>query len=82
MSTVTIPKKMIRKNDDLVLIPRKEYEAFKVWERREEIKLPRTFKTFKPTKAQLKDFEEARREHRKGIYLTLDELKRKLGIAN
>jgi hypothetical protein len=27
MTTITIPKEMIRKNDDLVLIPRKEYET-------------------------------------------------------
>lgn len=28
MPTITIPKEMMRKNDELVLIPRKEYEQF------------------------------------------------------
>lgn len=28
MPTITIPKEMMRKDDDLVLIPRREYEAF------------------------------------------------------
>ena len=85
MTTITIPKEMIRKNDDLVLIPRKEYEAFKVWERREEAKPSRTFKTFKPTKAQIRDLKEAREEYQRGEFTIIKnrkDLEHALGIAS
>ena len=79
MTIITIPKK-ITNTGDLVAIPRKEYEEFSHW--RKTIERPRKFKTFKPTKAQLKDLDEARKERRRGIYLTIDELKQKLDITN
>lgn len=80
MPTLTIPKEMMRKEDELVLVPRKEYEAFSQW--RKTAEQPLEFKTFKPTKAQLKDLEDARTERRRGVYLTFDELKQKLGVTN
>lgn len=73
MSTLTIPKK-ITKGAELVIVPREEYEEFSRWRKAVE-----TRKTFKPTKAQLQDLEEARKEYRRGEYMTLDGLKQKLG---
>ena len=74
--TITIPKNLI-KNDDLVVIPRKEYEEFYQW--KETTKL---FKTFTPTAAQKKDFKKAREDYKQKKYITLDEFKRRLGIKN
>ena len=54
MATITIPKNLI-KNDDLVIIPRKEYEEFYQW--KETAKL---FKTFTPTVAQKRSCESER----------------------
>lgn len=70
MNTVTIPKELARKGD-LVLVPRKEYEAFQSW--------MKTVKTFTPTRAQLLDLKRAREDYRRGKFVTLDELKRELG---
>lgn len=76
MTTLTIPKK-VTQGAELVIIPREEYEEFLQWRKAIQI-----HKTFKPTKAQLKDLEEAREERRRGIYMTLDELKHKLGFTS
>ena len=76
MATITIPKKLI-KNNDLIIIPRKEYEELVVW--REVIK---SFKNFTPTFAQKRDLKKARGEYKKGKYLTINELKCKLGIKS
>ena len=46
MATITIPKNLI-KNDDLVIIPRKEYEEFYQWK-----EAAKSFKIFTPTAAQ------------------------------
>lgn len=73
MPTLTIPKEIIKKEDKLIRVPRNEYKAFLQW--RKIAEHPREFKTFKPTKAQLKDLEDARKERRRGVYLTFDELK-------
>ena len=76
MATITIPKNLI-KNDDLVIIPRKEYEEFYQW--KETAKL---FKTFIPTVAQKRDLKKAREDYKQKKYLTLDEFKRRLAIKN
>ena len=75
MSTFTIPKK-ITKGAELVIVPREEYEEYSQWR-----KAVQSHRIFKPTKAQLKDLEEAREEHQRGEYMTLDELKHKLDIT-
>jgi len=69
MSTVTIPKELAKKGD-LVLIPRKEYEALLLGRRK--------IKTFKPTAAQKRALEEARRQLARGDYFTLRDLKHEL----
>ena len=75
MATITIPKNLI-KNDDLVIIPRKEYEEFYQW--KEAAKL---FKTFTPTVAQKEILREPGKIETKVIFLTIDELKHKLGFT-
>lgn len=74
MTTITIPKHLV--NKDLMLISRDEYEAMK------RAQSPRMFKTARMTKAQKQAFERAERNYAKGKTLTLDEFRRKLGLAN
>ena len=68
MSTVTIPKKMT-KGEELVVIPLKEYEAL-LWQKK--------VREFVPTTAQKHALKEARKNRAQGKYLTVNELKRKL----
>ena len=68
MNVITIPKKLGRLGD-LVVIPRKEYEAFL------ELK---KIREFVPTKAQKRSFKIALKNYKEGKTYTLDELKRKL----
>lgn len=76
MNAITIPKNLI-KNDDLVIIPRKEYEEFNQWKKAAKI-----FKTFTPTAAQKRDLKRAREDYKQKKYLTLDEFKRRLAVKN
>jgi len=76
MAILTIPKKLIE-DDDLVVIPRKEYEEFVKLR-----KIMKSFKIFTPTFAQKKDLKKAREDYKKGKYLTIDELKHKLEIKD
>ena len=76
MATITIPKNLI-KNDDLVVIPRKEYEEFYQWK-----KTAKLFKTFTPTATQKRDLARAREDYKQKKYLTLDEFKHRLAIKN
>ncbi len=71
MTTITIPKKLI-KESDLVIIPRKEYE---------KLLTQRLIPEFRPTAAEKKDLARARRNRARGNFLTIDELKRKLGFT-
>lgn len=72
MATVTIPKK-ITKGEELVIIPRKDYEKLL-----ELKKIPE----FRPTIVQKKALIKARRNKKKGNFLTFNELKNKLGFAD
>jgi len=72
MDTITIPQK-IRARGDLVVIPRKEYEAL--------LELKRA-KEFSPTAAQKRSLVEAERNFRKGKTLSYRALVKKLGAAN
>lgn len=81
MNTVTIPKTLTR-GEELVIVPRKEYEAFSQWRKTTEQLLK--FKTFKPTSVELKDLKKAREEHKRGAYVVIKnraDLERELGIA-
>lgn len=75
MTIITIPKHVTHK--DLVRIPRAEHEAMA-----RVNPPPRVFKEVRMTKAQKCAFERAEHNYANGKTLTLDELKRKLGLAN
>ena len=72
MNTITIPKKLANK-DDLVILPRKEYEAL--------IELKK-IREFIPTATQKKALARARINRKAGNCLTIDELREKLGFTN
>ena len=87
MNTVTIPKE-ITKGEDLVVMPRKDYEEFLGWQKiiktTEIFGPPRKFKTYKPTAAELKELKKAREEHKRGEYVVIKNragLERELGIT-
>ena len=79
MPALTIPKQ-ITKGEELVIIPQQEYREFSEW--KESFKPPTKFKTFKPTLAEKRVLKRARRNLAEGKFLTIDELKRKLGFTN
>jgi hypothetical protein len=71
--TLTIPKNLI-KNNDLVIIPRREYEEFLV--------LKKTIEIVKPTKSELQAIERGRKEIKKNKYIFWHELKQELVSNN
>lgn len=71
MSTITIPKKLAQK-DDLVVIPRREYEALVALKR---------LKEFTPTAAQKKALLRAENNFHKGKTLSYHELESTLGFT-
>lgn len=73
MTTITIPKKVTR-GEELVVVPRKEYEAFSKWRK--------MFKTFRPTASEKADLKIARMDYKAGRVITIDELKRKLAAKS
>ncbi len=72
METITITKK-ITKGEELIIIPRRDYEKLL------ELK---TIPEFQPTPAQKKALIRARKNRKRGNFLTFDELTKKLGFAN
>ncbi len=72
MSTITIPKK-ITKGTELVVIPKKDYE---------KLLSQKTITEFQPTEADKKALVRARKKRAAGKFLTIDELKQKLGFTN
>jgi len=71
MSTITIPKK-ITKGAELVVLPRKEYER---------LLTSRLVPEFRPSAVEKKDLARARKNRARGNFLTIYELKRKLGFT-
>lgn len=72
MNTLTIPKKLA-KNDDLVVLPRKEYE---------ELLSIKKYKEFTPTKAQKQALTRAENNLRKRRTFSYDELVKKMGFTH
>jgi hypothetical protein len=72
MNTITIPKTLAGK-DDLVVVPRKEYEAL--------LQLKR-LKEFNPTVLQKKALAQAEANFRKGKTLSYHAIAKKLGFRN
>ena len=75
MTTITIPKSL-HNQDQLVAISSDQYESFLTWQKQSH-----EVKTFRPTVAEKRALKLARLDYKKGNYLTLDELRRKLGFA-
>ncbi len=73
MPIVSIPEK-IKADEELVAIPRKEYEEF--------LRLRKYIPVVKLTLAQKRDLVQARREYQRGEYITLRKLERELGSKN
>ncbi len=72
MNTITILKKLAQK-DDLVLIPRKEYEFLKEF---------KAIKEFSPTAHQKKALSLAEKNLKRNKTLSYDGLVHKLGLAS
>ncbi len=72
MTTIIIPRKITR-GEELVVIPRKDYE-----ELLELKKIPE----FQPAVSQKKALIRARKNRKNGNFLTFNELKKKLGFAS
>ena len=70
--TVTIPSKLTS-GKELVVISLDEYEALMAL---------KSVYEFQPTSLQKRILEKARKNRKKGIILTLRELKQKLGLTN
>jgi len=73
MATLTISKK-ITKGEELVIIPRKEYEKF--------LELRKAIPLVELTPSQKRDLKQARKEYARGEYLALDQLENELGITS
>jgi len=70
MPIISIPQK-VKMNEELVAIPRKEYEEF--------LRIRKYIPVVRLTPAQKRDLVQARREYQKGKYVTLAQLERELG---
>ena len=68
MNLVTIPRKISGAKDDLIVLPRKEYESLKA----------RAIPEFTPTKTELKALERARRNFAAGKVIPWEDVKRDL----
>ena len=73
MNTVTTPRKLVGQNN-LMAVPRKEYEAFSRWQK--------MFRTFKPTAKDIAELKRARANYRAGRVMTIHELRQKLAGRN
>lgn len=75
MTTITILERNTT-TGELVAIPRKEYEEFSRWKKGGIVK------EFIPNAIQKRALEQSRKAYQRGEYLTLNELKHKLGIKS
>ncbi len=81
MNIITIPKKLAN-SDDLVVLPRQEYEAMMEASSRVAHVPRRQIREFTPTTAQKRALREAKKEYRRGETLSYDQLVKKLGLTN
>ncbi|MFH1170484.1 MAG: hypothetical protein V1704_02905 [Candidatus Vogelbacteria bacterium] len=72
MNMVATISKQVTKGEELVVIPRREYNELQEFKRIRE---------FTPTLAEKRVLKKARLDYKKGNYLTIDELRQKLGFA-
>ncbi len=76
MATVVIPKEL-SKNQDLIAVPRDIYEEFLTWQ--EKVK---SAKMFQPTFSDRQALKRGRKNFKAGKFLTIDELRKKLGFTD
>ena len=76
MTTITVHKGT-EKNKELVAVPKNIYDDFWSWQKKMKSK-----NTFKPTSAEKRELEQARKNRAKGKFLTLHELEQKLGFGS
>ena len=69
MNVVTIPKKITGARDDLVVLPRREYESLRA----------RVIPEARMTTSEKRALVRARRAFKEGKLLSLDEFKREMG---
>jgi PHD/YefM family antitoxin component YafN of YafNO toxin-antitoxin module len=72
MTTLTIPKKVTR-GDELVVMSRKEYER---------LISSRIIPEYEATPREKRELARARRDMAAGKFMTIDELKKKLGFTS
>ena len=73
MNMVATISRQVTKGEELVVIPRREYD---------ELQELKQIREFTPTLAQKRALERGRKNRMLGNFLTIDELGRKLGIAS
>lgn len=73
MEMIATISREITKGEELVVIPRREYNELQEFKRIRE---------FVPTLAEKRALKRGRKNRLSGNFLTIDELGRKLGIAN
>ena len=73
MTTITIPKKLT-KGEELVVIPRKEYEEY--------LHLRKVIPVVKMTAPEKREWQRAKKDYNQGKYVTLEELEHELDSAN
>ena len=74
MTTITIPEKLTKKGEELIAIPRKEYEAY--------LSLRKVIPVVKMTSNEKREWENARRDYKQGKYVTLEGLQHELGLTH
>jgi len=73
MVTIAVPKKIVHKREDLIILPRLEYEALLKRKGIREVKL---------TVGERRAVKESEKELAKGDYLTLNELEKYLASSH
>lgn len=73
METIATISKQVTMGEELVVIPRREYD---------ELQELKQIREFTPTLAQKRALERGRKNRASGNFLTINELGRKLGIAS
>lgn len=77
MPTLTIPKEIIEKKDELILVPRREYEELlRLRTSTESLRAHflRRFSEVAPTYAELRALKRGREAMKRGDYITYDQL--------
>jgi hypothetical protein len=74
--SITIPKELTHGTEDLVIIPRQEYEEFL------RLSVKKSIKEVELTSRQKRALEKSRANMKAGKFFTIDELKQKLGFAD